>query len=119
LAGVDISAGWSSDLGVVMNAFVHEARRSMTPHRRAKIFADREGRCHKCKRTLGPSDDWDCDHVLALENGGTDDDNNLAPCCSWCHVEKTADDHETAGHGRRAAVRHTVPKRFRKGKGWK
>lgn len=101
------------------NPFQHHARGGMSPQRRARIFTASGGHCHKCKRRLGPGDDWDVDHILALENGGTDDDANLAPCCDWCHVEKTADDHSLAGHGRRMATKHTVPKRFRKGKGWR
>jgi len=102
-----------------MNSFVHDRRRNMTPQRRARIFAAAEGRCHKCERKLGPSDDWDVEHVIALENGGTDDDTNLAPCCDWCHQIKTSDDHSLAGHGRRMATKHTVPKRFRQSKGWR
>jgi len=102
-----------------MSAFSHHKRGSMTPQRRARIFDANGGRCWKCSRKLGPADDWDIDHKIALENGGTDDDENLAPCCDWCHVEKTADDHATAGHGRRMATKHCVPKRFRTGKGWR
>jgi hypothetical protein len=95
-------------------SFVHARRGSMTPQRRARIFQAHDGRCHKCKRKLGPADDWDCDHVLALENGGTDDDTNLAPICDWCHVEKTADDHEQGWKGKRIATKHTVPSRFKR-----
>ncbi len=102
-----------------MNSFVHAKRNSMTPQRRARIFAAAEGRCHKCERKLGPSDDWDVEHVIALENGGTDDDANLAPCCDWCHQIKTSEDHALAGHGRRMATKHTVPRRFRQSKGWR
>ncbi len=100
-------------------SFQHAKRGSMTAQRIARIFQACGGRCHKCSRKLGPGDDYDIDHVVALENGGTDDDTNLAPCCDWCHVEKTADDHGQAGHGRRMATRHTVPKRFRQSKGWR
>lgn len=103
---------------MTMTPFTHSPRGSMTPRRRAEIFAAHHCRCHKCKRKLGPADDWDVDHVIALENGGTDDETNLAPCCDWCHVEKTSDDHATGGHGRRMATKHMVPKRFRT-KGWR
>ena len=102
-----------------MNVFEHHKRGSMSAQRMARIFLARDGHCHRCTRKLGPADDWDVDHILALENGGTDDEANLAPCCSWCHVEKTGDDHALAGHGRRMATKHTVPKRFRKGRGWR
>lgn len=102
-----------------MNPFEHHKRGSMTPQRRARIFAAHNGHCHKCKRKLGPADWWDIDHVLALENGGTDEDDNLAPCCDWCHTSKTGDDHEAAGRGRRRYTKHSVPKEFRKGRGWR
>jgi len=100
-------------------SFVHEKRGSMTPQRRARIFQAAEGRCYRCKRKIGPSDDWDCEHVVALENGGTDDDDNIKPCCEWCHAPKTADDHALAGHGRRMATKHVVPKRFKQKRGWR
>lgn len=100
-------------------SFVHNARGNMPPQRRARIFQAADGRCHRCGRKLGPADDWDCDHKVALENGGTDDDANLAPCCDWCHESKTSEDHAQAGHGRRMATKHNVPKRFRQGKGWR
>lgn len=100
------------------STFVHAARGSMTAQRRARIFETCNGRCASCQRKLGPADDWDVDHTIALENGGTDDDTNLRVICDWCHTSKTADDHAQAGHGRRMAAKHRVPKRFRKGKGW-
>lgn len=102
-----------------MNAFTHHKRGSMSPQRIARIFAACEGRCKgKCGRKLGPSDDYDIDHILALENGGTDDDANLQVICEWCHESKTGDDHALAGHGRRMATKHTVPKKFRTKRGW-
>lgn len=102
-----------------MTPFAHHKRGAMTPQRRARIFAAADGRCHKCTRKLGPADDWDCDHIIALENGGNDDDANLAPCCDWCHDDKTADDHAAAGKGRRRFTKHTVPKRFQRSRAWR
>lgn len=102
-----------------MSPFVHAKRGSMSPQRIARIFAAAGGKCHLCGRKLGPADDYDIDHVIALENGGTDDDENLRPACSWCHVEKTGSDHEQAGHGRRVYTKHVVPKRFRKSRAWR
>jgi 5-methylcytosine-specific restriction endonuclease McrA len=101
-----------------MNAFVHEKRGSMPPQRRAKIFQLRGGRCHRCKRKLGPADFWIVEHVQALECGGSDDDENLDLTCEWCLPDKNAEDHATAGHIRRSATKHTVPKAFRKKWRW-
>lgn len=101
------------------STFKHATRGAMTAQRRAKIFELSAGRCYRCGRKLGPADDWDCEHVIALENGGTDADDNIRVCCDWCHKDKTADDHEQAGHGRRMAAKHRVPKRFRKSRAWR
>ena len=100
------------------SSFVHKKRGSMTEQRALCIFQACGGRCHICKRKLGPADDYEIEHMIALCNGGTDDDDNLAPACSWCHQEKTSDDVALASHGRKMAVRSFVPKRFKKSKGW-
>lgn len=101
------------------SSFQHAKRGSMTPQRALRIFQAADGRCHICKRKLGPADDWEVEHVIALENGGTDDDANLAPACSWCHADKTTDDHAQAGHGRRMAVKAFVPRRYRQKRGFR
>ena len=101
------------------NPFSHARRGSMPPQRVARIHAAAHGCCHVCGRKLGPSDDYEIDHVIALENGGSDDDENLRPCCSWCHGMKTGDDHEQAGHARRTYTKHNVPARFRKSRSWR
>ena len=102
-----------------MTPFTHHKRGSMTPLRRAAIFAAHDGRCHKCKRKLGPADGWDVDHVIALVNGGTDEDDNLAPCCDWCHEEKSGDDWSAGSKGKRRYAKSNVPKRFQKSRSWR
>lgn len=97
-----------------MSAFTHHARGSMTLQRRARIFEASGGRCAICTRKLGPQDDYDIDHRIALECGGTDDETNLQVVCDWCHRDKTSDDHGKAAKGRRIATKHTVPGRFKK-----
>ena len=109
--------------------FQHAKRGSMTAQRALKVFERRGGRCYcpsnsaerefyGCKRPLYPKDDWRVDHIIALENGGTDDDDNLQILCEWHHKQKTGDDHAQAGHGRRAAAKTFVPSKFKKSKGW-
>lgn len=100
------------------SSFVHATRRSMTPLRALRIFEERGGRCYLCERKLTAADDWEVEHRIALENGGTDEDDNLFIACTWCHKPKTADDHAQAAKGKRMAAKSLVPKRFKKTKGW-
>ena len=56
--------------------------------RRAKrVLARYMGACHFCGRSNPPADQ--VDHVVPLAQGGADDEGNLAPIHSACHVEKT------------------------------
>ena len=106
-----------------MNAFTTTRRKSMTPHRRAAIFAKEHGICWQCSRRLRPGDDWSVEHVIALQNGGEDTDDNCRVTCAWCKPGKDRADQATAAKGRHRAVRHTVPKEQRKSqrgfKGWR
>lgn len=100
--------------------FHHHERGSMSPQRRAKIFAAAGGRCHKCSRKLGPADYWEAEHVASLATGGDDEDGNIRPICEWCLPEKNAEDAEARGHMRRSYTKHVVPSSLRrKGKGWR
>lgn len=101
-----------------MNPFEHVQRKRFTPQERAEVFAMRMGRCHRCKRRLGPRDSWTLEHVIALENGGNNDLENLDVTCDWCEPEKTAEDHKRAGKARRAYSKHVVPGEFRRSRSW-
>lgn len=92
-----------------MNAFVHEPRKPLTDQQKAKLFLEKGGRCHRCKRKLGPADIWTDEHVIALENGGTNDWSNRDITCSWCFKTKNAEDHGKAAKSRAVAVAHIVP----------
>ncbi len=101
------------------NPFFHEKRKVFSPQERAKIFALAGGQCAQCTRKIMAGEDWDLDHRLALELGGDNSIGNMQVLCSWCHVEKTAEDHEQAGHARRSYTKHVVPQRFRKSRAWR
>ncbi len=62
------------------------------PRVRLRVFARHGGVCHLSGRRIGPSDAWDCDHVVALVNGGEHRESNLAPALRGKHREKTARD---------------------------
>lgn len=99
--------------------FTHIPRKRFTAMERARVFALRDGCCHRCRRKLGPSDDWTLEHLIALENGGDNEVPNLTVTCEWCEPAKTAEDHEQAGHARRAFTKAKVPSRFRKSRAWR
>lgn len=55
-----------------------------------RVFAS--GFCQKCGRQLRPGH-WDCDHIVAIINGGEHRESNLQPLCiSPCHSDKTRGD---------------------------
>lgn len=59
---------------------------------RVRVFERHGGRCHLSGRMIRGGDLWDCDHVVALINGGEHRESNLAPALREVHREKTADD---------------------------
>lgn len=66
-------------------------RRRMSTTRRARIFSAAGGICHLCGQPIdGTREEWDADHVIALEISGDDSDENLRPAHKRCHIDKTA-----------------------------
>ena len=59
---------------------------------RLRVFEAHGGICHISGRKITPADKWDCDHVVALCNGGAHRESNLAPALANKHREKTAAD---------------------------
>jgi len=84
-----------------VNPFHHEKRGSMTEKRAIEVFARFDGHCAHCKRKLFPGEDYEIDHIIALANGGTDEDSNLQLLCEGCHIIKTGGDVSDAAKGKR------------------
>lgn len=101
------------------NPFQHIPRKRFTAMERARVFALRDGTCHRCRRKLTARDDWTLEHLVALENGGSNEVENLTVTCEWCEPQKTAEDHEQAGHARRSYTKQHVPKRFQRSRSWR
>jgi len=59
---------------------------------RLRVFERHGGICHLSGRKIRAGEAWDCDHVIALCNGGTHSESNLAPALRDKHREKTAQD---------------------------
>ncbi len=62
------------------------------PRVRLRVFERHNGICHLSGRRIRPGDEWDCDHIVALVNGGEHRECNLAPAIRDKHREKTAED---------------------------
>ena len=96
------------------SAFHHEPRARLSKQQTAKLFLERGCRCHVCQRKLGPKDDWIVEHLLALENGGSNERENLEITCTWCKPKKDAEDHGKASESRSKATKHLLSKSERK-----
>ncbi len=94
----------------------HVPRVRLSDQQTVKLFLERGGCCRECGRKLGPADDYIVEHIIALENGGTNEWDNLGITCGWCKPKKDATDHSKAGHSRRMATKHHLPKSMRKPK---
>lgn len=102
-----------------MSAFHHEPRHRFSDREMAEIFAEHDGRCANCGVTIRSGMEWDLDHRIPLSLGGTNDRSNMQPLCENCHSTKTSGDISQAAKSKRIAVKHTVPSRHRKSRGWR
>lgn len=67
--------------------------------RKGRLHA--EPLCRRCKAKGLTTIATEWDHIIALVNGGTDDDANGQPLCGPCHKEKTA---EEFGYRKRVTI---------------
>ena len=56
--------------------------------RRTRILLRDAMRCRECRRAVSGREAH-VDHLVPLEDGGTDDDSNLRTLCDRCHGRKT------------------------------
>ena len=72
-------------------------RRSDSPQKTARILAKSDGRCHWCKKVLQqdtPAHDFfHVDHVLAICDGGGNDEANLVAACARCNHDRARVDY--------------------------
>jgi 5-methylcytosine-specific restriction endonuclease McrA len=59
---------------------------------RVRVFDRHSGMCHINGRRIRAGERWECDHVIALCNGGQHRESNLAPALTDTHKIKTAAD---------------------------
>ncbi len=88
-----------------------ENRRAMTPARKARIHAMRDGKCWMCRKPVpvsGP--DVIYDHKMPLELGGTDDNSNVWPLHREpCDKLKTAADRKRIDKAKRLDRKFSNP----------
>lgn len=88
-------------------------RRARTTLQRARLFEDHRGRCHICECKIQVGEKWEVEHVIPLEIGGDDSDDNLAPAHVKCHKAKTKADARDIAKCRRVAAKHKGAKTAR------
>ena len=59
---------------------------------RVRVFDRKRGKCHRCTRKIMAGEEWTCEHVKALINGGENREANLDLTCCNCLPEKNAED---------------------------
>jgi len=57
-----------------------------------RVFLKHDGCCSCCGRKIAPGEAWECDHVVALVNGGENRETNLRPLLAEHHAIKTQAD---------------------------
>lgn len=86
-----------------VNAFTHEKRKPLTKLQRAKMFVAHGGKCCVCSELIDAVRDkgFIDEHIIALENGGTNAMSNRGPAHKACARQKTATDHKLSAKGKR------------------
>jgi len=62
------------------------------PRVRLRVFEAKNGRCHACTRKILPGEEWVCEHLVAIINGGANAEHNLGLTCCNCLSGKNAAD---------------------------
>lgn len=76
-----------------------------------RVFERHNGVCHISGRRIRAGEAWDCDHVVALCNGGEHREANLAPALKEPHRIKTKADVREKSKVARLQKRHLGIKR--------
>jgi 5-methylcytosine-specific restriction protein A len=58
------------------------------PRVRLRVFDGAAGRCHLCGRKIGAGEYWQCDHVVAICNGGSNRESNLNQLAETAAIPK-------------------------------
>ena len=104
-------------------------RKNMTPRMRLKVWEAHRGICVLCNNKIdGVRERWIVEHLRALELGGEDTEDNMAPAHETCAIAKTIGkkgDHARAAKAKRVKSKHLGIKKSKnplpggKGSKWK
>lgn len=76
------------------------------PRVRLRVFERHGGVCYLTKRKIRVGEAWECDHVIALVNGGRHDEANLDPALRDAHRAKTNEDLKIKSKVARVRAKH-------------
>jgi len=91
---VQVQAGRLAALGPASKAAGHRITGRALQTLRFRIWVDNPC-CAMCGRVVVYPNGFDLDHIVALDNGGSNDDSNYQVLCNGpdgCHALKTAAD---------------------------
>jgi 5-methylcytosine-specific restriction protein A len=79
----------------------------MTQRRVLAIWERHKGICVNCGKQIdGVRDKWFCEHIIALTNGGKDNESNIGPAHWTCKKDKDAADVAQAAKSKDVKQRH-------------
>ena len=65
-------------------------RKRVTPFTSKKVAARQGFKCAMCQELL--QEDWEIDHIVSLQRGGSNDLNNYQALHKRCHASKTSEE---------------------------
>ena len=77
-----------SNIERIKNSGKKATKRSVSETKKKYVASKQNWKCFNCETTLNHT--FEIDHVVRLENGGTNEVSNLVAYCRGCHGEKTA-----------------------------
>lgn len=86
---------------------------------RLRVFARHDGICWLSGRKITPADKWELEHMVALCNGGTHSEDNMAPALVKPHKVKTAQDLAQKAKNDRVRKKHLGIKKPRTIRAWR
>lgn len=86
---------------------------------RVRVFDRHGGRCHISGRRIRAGEAWDCDHIVALVNGGEHRESNFAPALTEFHRAKTREDVAEKSRVYRKRAKHLGVKKPRTMRSWR